>query len=322
VCSLRRLLALSVLALTIFLLVSTLVLQGSIYIEPRQYETRQYVTSESNRRLVFNINNELELIVEAPLEVMLGARALISISLHATRKDIVVQTLNVLLYYEGAGIPGIPYTSYYYTTPIEVRANSTWTDAIALYGWARGPVIMRIDLVYDSSKTFRAEFVVTVIKAFTYEQLLEQYIQALRDNIQALRDNIELRRTVAYLKDELEYCRREQYRLRELLVNMTAECGRLVSDVERRCEERTSSLEVEKARLMGELDRCELAYRDLFNYYNELLKVFEGLRADSGRAWMRVAELEGVLNTSLAGNVALSIALALLAVFAFKRRAH
>jgi hypothetical protein len=314
---LRRLLALSVLALTIFLLVSTLVLQGSnkIYIEVRQYETRQYVTSESKRRLVFNINNELELIVEAPLEVMLGARALINISLHATQKDIVVQTLNVLLYYEGAGIPGIPYTNYYYTTPIEVRANSTWTDAIALDGWPPGPVIMRINLVYDSNKTFRAEFVVTVIKVFKYEQLLEQHIQALRDNI-------ELRRTVAYLKDELEYCRREQYRLRELLINTTAECGRLVSDVERKCEERTSSLEAEKARLMGELDKCRLVYRDLFNYYNELLKTFEELRADSRRAWMRVTELEGVLNTSLAGNIALSIALALLAVFTFKRRAH
>jgi hypothetical protein len=310
---LRRLLALSVLALTIFLLVSTLVLQGSnkTYIEMRQYETRQYVTSESKRRLVFNINNELELIVEAPLEVMLGAGALINISLHATQKDIVVQTLNVSLYYEGAGTRN----TIYYVVPIEVRANSTWTDAINLYGLAPGPVTMHINLVYDSNKTFRAEFVVTVIEVFTYEQLLEQYIQALRDNI-------ELRRTVAYLKDELEYCRREQYRLRELLINTTAECGRLVSDVERRCEERTSSLEAEKARLMGELDRCELVYRDLFNYYNELLKTFEELRADSGRAWMRVTELEGVLNTSLAGNIALSIALALLAVFTFKRRAH
>jgi hypothetical protein len=267
------------------------------------------VTIESERRLVFNINNELELIVEAPLKVMLRARALIDISLHATQKDIVVQRLNVLLYYEGAGIR---HACSYYVVPIEVRAKSTWTDFIALYGWAPGPVTMRIDLVYDSNKTFRAEFVVTVIEAFTYEQLLEQYIQALRDNI-------ELRRTVAYLKDELEYCRREQYRLRELLINTTAECGRLVSDVERRCEERTSSLEAEKARLMGELDKCKLVYRDLFNYYNELLKTFEELRADSGRARMRVTELEGVLNTSLAGNIALSIALALLAVFAFKR---
>jgi hypothetical protein len=308
---LRRLLALSVLALTIFLLVSTLVLQGSNKIYIGQYETRQYVTSESRRRLVFNINNELELIVEAPLEVMLGAGALISISLHATQKDIVVQTLNVSLY--GTDIHYIKY--YYDVVPIEVRANSTWTGAIALYGWALGPVTMHINLVYDSNKTFRAEFVVTVIRVFTCEQLLEQYIQALRDNI-------ELRRTVAYLKDELEYCRIEQYRLRELLINTTAECGRLVSDVERRCEERTSSLEAEKARLMGELDRCESAYRDLFNYYNRLLKTLEELRADSERAWMRVTELEGVLNTSLAGNIALSIALALLAVFAFKRRAH
>jgi hypothetical protein len=310
---LRRLLALSVLALTIFLLVSTLVLQGSnkICAEGRQYETRLYVISESNRRLVFNINNELELVVEAPLKVMLRARAFIDISLRATQKDIVVRRLDVSLYHEGAGIRH----ACFYVVPIEVRANSTWIDAIALYGWAPGPVTMHIDLVYDSNKTFRAEFVVTVIKVFTYEQLLEQYIQALRDNI-------ELRRTVAYLKDELEYCRREQYRLRELLINTTAECGRLVSDVERRCEERTSSLEAERARLMGELDKCELAYRDLFNYYNELLKTFEELRADSGRAWMRVTELEGVLNTSLAGNIALSIALALLAVFTFKRRAH
>jgi hypothetical protein len=112
VCSLRHLLALSVLALTIFLLVSTPVLQGSnkIYIEMRQYETRQYVTSESRRRLVFNINNELELIVEAPLKVVLREGALINISLHATQKDIVVQTLNVSLYYEGAGI----HSTYYY----------------------------------------------------------------------------------------------------------------------------------------------------------------------------------------------------------------
>jgi len=310
---LRRLLVLLVLVLTVSSPASTPVLQGSttIYL----VEPQPWVISGDLRGLVFSIDDELVLWVEAPLEVALGARALVNISLHAMKRDIVVQELMVVISHRGSSFVRLHRT-------IEVGANSTWTDTLALYGEAPGPATMSLRLVYDGNKTFGALFVVTVVKGHTCERLLELYSQALEQYTQALRENIELRHIVAHLKDELEYCRREQYRLKELSANITVECGRLVSDVERRCEERTSSLEVEKARLMGELDRCKAVYRDLLNYYNELLKVFEELRADGEKAWARVTELEGMLNTSLAGNVALSIALALLAVFAFKRRAH